>query len=51
MIILTSANVMMIGQNIQFKAIFRLSELFLAPYPVATPSRVLKRLKSPYFHT
>lgn len=44
-------NISGISRNIQFKAIFRLSELFLAPYPVATPSRVLKHLKSPYFRT
>ena len=44
-------NISGISRNVRFKAIFRLSELFLAPYPVATPSRVLKRLKSPYFHT
>ena len=42
-------NISGISRNIQFKAIFKLSELFLAPYPVATPSRVLKRLRSPYF--
>ena len=42
-------NVVMISQNIRFKAIFRLSDAFLVPSPVATLLKVLKLVKSPYF--
>ena len=44
-------NTAMISRRIRFKAIYRLSDAFLAPSLVATPSKVFKRLKSLVFHT
>lgn len=42
-------NISGISRNIRFKAIFRLSDAFLAPCLVATPSKVLKPVRLPYF--